>query len=125
MAQPFIVAQLVSNRLPEITAALRPKASEIVRRTAMDILANAEANLPNPDGRGVDTGNLKDSYQVGDPDNVFEMKPGDTEAVVGTSVEYAPYVEMGTSRMAAIPHLTPAAEKVRPGFEQAMKKLVE
>jgi len=31
-------------------------------------------------------------------------------AFVGSNVEYAPYVEMGTSRMAAKPYLRPALE---------------
>lgn len=31
-------------------------------------------------------------------------------AVIGTNVEYAPYVELGTSRMAAQPFLLPALE---------------
>lgn len=31
-------------------------------------------------------------------------------AVVGTDVEYAPYVELGTSKMAAQPYLLPALE---------------
>lgn len=31
-------------------------------------------------------------------------------AIIGTNVKYAPYVEMGTRRMAARPFLRPAAE---------------
>lgn len=34
-------------------------------------------------------------------------------AVVGTNVEYAPYVELGTSRMAAQPFLRPALKAVK------------
>jgi hypothetical protein len=34
------------------------------------------------------------------------------EYVVGTNVEYAVYVEFGTSKMAAQPYLRPAAKKV-------------
>lgn len=33
------------------------------------------------------------------------------EALIGTNVEYAAYVEMGTRRMAAQPYLKPAIEK--------------
>lgn len=36
--------------------------------------------------------------------------PDDNEVYIGTNVEYAPYVEMGTSKMPAYPFLRPAAE---------------
>lgn len=46
---------------------------------------------------------------------------------IGTNVEYAPYVEMGTSRMRARPFLKPAAtehtEKYRKIMEAALKKV--
>ena len=111
MAKSFVVAELKFNRLPQITAALRPKASQIVRKTAADVEARAKSIVP------VDTGNLKNSIQT-------EME-SDLTAVVGTNVEYAPYVEYGTYKMAARPYLGPAAEAVRPGFEAAMKALFD
>ena len=47
----------------------------------------------------VDTGNLRNSItHQNDKDTVY----------IGTNVEYAPYVEMGTSRMRAQPYLGPA-----------------
>lgn len=47
----------------------------------------------------VDTGNLRNSItHQNDNDTVY----------IGTNVEYAPYVEMGTSRMRAQPYLGPA-----------------
>jgi len=106
-----VVTQLVFNRLPEITASLRPKASQIIRKCAADIEAGAKAVVP------VDTGNLKNSIQT-------EME-SDLTAVVGTNVEYAPYVEYGTYKMASRPYLGPAAETVKPGFEAAMKALFD
>jgi HK97 gp10 family phage protein len=107
----MVVARLVYNRLPEITAALRPRASQIVRKTASDIEAHAKAVVP------VDTGNLKNSIQT-------EME-SDLTAVVSTGVEYAPYVEYGTHKMAPRPYLGSAAEAVKPAFEAAMKALFE
>lgn len=50
----------------------------------------------------VDTGNLRNSI-------THQLDVGDKSVYVGTSVEYAPYVEMGTSRTAAQPFLRPAA----------------
>ena len=50
----------------------------------------------------VKTGNLRNSI-------THQQLDEDTE-IVGTNVEYAPYQELGTSRMAAHPFLRPAAE---------------
>lgn len=49
----------------------------------------------------VDTGNLRNS--------ISHAASGDS-AYIGTNVEYAPYVEFGTRKMAAQPYLKPAAE---------------
>ncbi len=50
----------------------------------------------------VDTGNLRNSIT-----NAVD----DKSAYVGTNVEYAPYVELGTSRAKAQPFIKPAATK--------------
>lgn len=49
----------------------------------------------------VDTGRLKGSLS-------HEVRPSEEMVIIGTNVEYAPYVEMGTSRMNAQPYLYPA-----------------
>lgn len=57
----------------------------------------------------VDTGRLRSSITEElrhDGDGLVE--------VVGTDVEYAAFVELGTSRMRAQPYLRPAAEAARP-----------
>lgn len=48
----------------------------------------------------VDTSNLRNSIQP--------TPARDNEIQIGTNVEYAPYVELGTSKMEAQPFLTPA-----------------
>lgn len=48
----------------------------------------------------VDTGNLRNS---------ITHATDDTSAYIGTNVEYAPYVELGTVRTRAQPYLRPAA----------------
>lgn len=50
----------------------------------------------------VDTGNLRNSI-------THAVESAEDAVYVGTNVEYAPYVEMGTSRTAAQPFLRPAA----------------
>ena len=50
----------------------------------------------------VDTGNLRNS--------ITHQQYNEHTEVIGTNVEYAPYVELGTHRMKARPYLRPAAE---------------
>lgn len=112
MAKSVVACKVVFNNLPKLEGRMREKASQIVRKTAHDIEAHAKAVVP------VDTGNLKNSIQT-------DMEPGGLSAEVGTAVSYAPFVEWGTHKMAARPYLTPAAEKVKPAFVEAMKRLLE
>ena len=50
----------------------------------------------------VDTGRLRNS--------ITHQQESENVEVIGTNVEYAPYVELGTSKMSARPFLRPAAE---------------
>ena len=50
----------------------------------------------------VDTGNLRNS--------ITHQQYDENTEVIGTNVEYAPYVELGTVKMSAKPFLRPAAE---------------
>ena len=67
----------------------------------------------------VDTGNLRNSIT-----HEVEKK----EARVGTKVEYAPFVELGTVKMAAQPYLNPALEmnkgNIRKIFADAIRREV-
>lgn len=79
---------------------------------AVGLQAEGYAKLLCP----VDTGNLRNS--------ISHTQDGES-AYIGTNVEYAAYVEMGTSRSRAQPYLKPAAEnhkdEYRAIFEQYMK----
>jgi HK97 gp10 family phage protein len=55
----------------------------------------------------VDTGRLKNSIT----DAVFVDRENNPIGMIGTNVEYAPYVEFGTRRMRAQPYLYPAVNK--------------
>lgn len=65
----------------------------------------------------VDTGRLRNSitHQVGETDSKEPC------VYVGTNVEYAPWVEGGTSKMKARPYLKPAVED----FKDEYKEIVE
>lgn len=72
------------------------------------LTAEAYAKLKCP----VDTGRLRNSIS-------HDVR--DKEVYIGTNVEYAPYVEMGTSRTRAQPFLKPAATE----HSDEYKKLIE
>ncbi|HNG95810.1 MAG TPA: HK97 gp10 family phage protein, partial [Acidobacteriota bacterium] len=85
------------------------KASAVVRKTALDIEADAKERAP------VDTGVLRNSIQA--------TPAGPLRWIIGEGAEYAAFVEFGTSRAPAQPHLLPAVEAARPGFQAAMSKI--
>lgn len=63
----------------------------------------------------VDTGNLRGSI-------THEVDTADNAVYIGTNVEYAPYVELGTSRQKAQPFLRPAASEHGTQYRQLLKK---
>ena len=62
----------------------------------------------------VDTGNLRNSI-------THEVDDGEPAAYIGTNVEYAPYVCLGTIHMKAQPFLKPAAA----GHANEYRKIIE
>lgn len=90
------MARLTSD-LTEIAGKTGAAAQRALLQTGADIVDLTKQITP------VDTGNLKGSYGA--------VPVTSHEVHVGTEVEYAPYVEYGTSRMAAQPHLTPAFQQ--------------
>jgi HK97 gp10 family phage protein len=66
----------------------------------------------------VDTGRLRNS--------ITHVVEGSEDAVyVGTDVEYAPYVELGTRRTAAQPFLRPAATGHGPTYRSILERNLE
>lgn len=63
----------------------------------------------------VDTGNLRGSI-------THAVDAGDNAVYIGTNVEYAPYVELGTSRQEAQPFLRPAASGHGAQYRQVLEK---
>lgn len=88
------------------------KAVQVIGKSAADITRDAKNFAP------VDTGNLRasigyDTYNQGD-----EML-----AEIGPTASYGLHQEVGTSRMAPQPYMSPAFNRNVTGFEQAMSKL--
>lgn len=63
----------------------------------------------------VDTGNLRGSI-------THEVDAGDNAVYIGTNVEYAPHVELGTSRQKAQPFLRPAASEHGAQYRKVLEK---
>lgn len=80
--------------------------------TASALIVEGQAKALVP----VDTGNLKGSI-------THEVK--EKEARVGTNVEYAPFVELGTSKMAAQPYLNPALEMNRSNIKKIFASAIK
>jgi HK97 gp10 family phage protein len=91
----------------------REAVSQVVRKTALDIEADAKSRAPE------DTGLLKNSIQASD------MQPGDLVTQVIVGAQYGRHVEFGTKKMKAQPFLTPAVEVNRKAFKAAMNALVK
>lgn len=78
---------------------IKQASAEAIERAleAIGLQAEGYAKMLCP----VDTGRLRNSI-------THEVKPSEQAVYVGTNVEYAAYVEFGTSRMSAQPYLQPA-----------------
>ena len=101
------MAQLGSITVIDNSEEVLKKVSEATKRAleAVGLQAEGYAKMLCP----VDTGRLRNSItHTYDADYAY----------IGTNVEYAPYVEMGTSRTKAQPFLRPAAEDHTEEYKQ-------
>lgn len=87
--------EVKANNAAEFRAALEAAVARALAKIGMAAEGYAKGLCP------VDTGRLRDS--------ITNQAEGPGKVVVGTNVEYGPYVELGTSRMKARPYLKPAA----------------
>lgn len=118
-----------------IAAATRERLGEVVAVAAFNIAERAAASMEGgKSGRlyvrrgvehqasapgeapAIDTGILHDSF--------FTQKVDELEAIVGTNVEYAPHLELGTVNIAPRPFLLPATEDERSDFNAAVASVL-
>lgn len=110
MATDFSQVAALAADLGKAAPAVKRKAVRVVAKAAHDVEARAKATAPR------DTGALVNSIST--------TNKGMT-AEVGPTVNYAAYVEHGTSRMSPQPYMGPAADAVEPAFVAAMSQLAE
>lgn len=99
----------VLNGLDDLLANVQAEVDKLVQSAGLMCEAEAKTNCP------VDTGNLKAS--------IHYENTGPMSCSVGTAVEYAPYVELGTYKMRAQPYLFPAFQKATATLQDALNNL--
>ena len=95
---------VVVRNLERLDKQINDGARKSRMRAAFEIEREAVAEVP------VDSGRLKGSIQTQEVGDIIEVGSG---VKAGTELEYAHYVEYGTSKQAAHPYLQPAVEIVR------------
>jgi HK97 gp10 family phage protein len=104
--------EVTRDLLAGLSGRAEERLRQVVQKTAFDVQAGAISDAP------VDTGHLKNSIQP--PQMV-----GRLTAVIRVGADYGIYVEMGTIHTAAQPYMTPALERARQPFIQAVTRALE
>lgn len=95
------------------------RAGLAVRRTAFAIEATAKQLVP------VDTGNLKNSIGSSPIGQDRALGPGDLDAEIGPTADYAEYVEFGTSQHGPAAFMGPAFDRHAGDLEKALGQAAE
>lgn len=101
----------LGSRIAAAGPRIGSRAAAALRKTAMDIEADAKAMAP------VDTGNLQNSISTS---ITGDGRFGSMSAEVGPTAEYGIYQEFGTSVMGAQPFMGPAFDRRAPGYAAAL-----
>lgn len=104
----------LSAKLNSKTKRVGAQAAGALRKTAAGIERDAKTFCP------VDTGALKNSIGT---DLTGDGRSGRMTAIIGPTMNYASYVERGTSRQAPQPYMRPAAERHVPRLERAIREI--
>lgn len=106
----------IETNIDQVQSQLRRSAQEAIEKakrelqmTALEVEREAKLNAP------VDTGMLRASITNEEVDDGYE---------VFTNVEYAQFIEYGTSRQAARPFLTPALDVATKGLKQRLERII-
>lgn len=96
-------------KLDAVGPANKARAERALRKAAKDVERDAKLLVP------VDTGALKNSIGID--------QPSPSQAIIGPTMNYASYVERGTSRQAPQPYMRPAAERNVPLLARAVRDI--
>lgn len=95
------VVMVRANNAEQIANAIKQALAAALEEVGLAAEGFAKKKLT--ENHSVDTGRLRNSVT-----HAIDM--GEEAVYIGTNVEYAPYVELGTSRSKAKPYLKPAAQ---------------
>lgn len=127
---------LKANKIPLVQQRLPERIHQVVRKTALDLVAHAQTEMAKPKsgrvykrGKGrfhvasapgeapaIDTGTLAGSFRI--------KRLSQTSYLVSVGAEHAAYMEYGTRYIAPRPFLEPTAQKLWPEFKRAMTEAV-
>lgn len=110
MALPLSVT-VDTKGLDKLVKGLEPELVKVVQIAAFNVERRSKDLVP------VDTGATKNSIAA-------RFSRGGLEAEIGPTTEYAPFIEFGTTRMAARPFMTPALEAERKPFITAVGQVM-
>lgn len=111
MSDISLKVSIGKSKLGGLTKRVRDRIDLAVKKTALDIEADAKTLAP------VDTGALRSSIQAEFPSELY--------AEVNVGVDYGIYQEYGTRDMPAQPFMTPATERRRVPFTQAVQQAIK
>lgn len=123
-----IITKLDTSGLDRLMKTAPEQIDAAVRATAFQVQGIAQALSPVLTGANRNSIYTKTSKGIsGTPGELGDTfpEPNIGEAYVGPSMEYSPYLEYGTSKMAARPYLTPAAEQAQRLFKANIKLVVK
>lgn len=106
----------LNGNLGKTDGALRKRAQLVTRKTALDIVRDAKAIAHQK---------FSDEATGATANSISHTYVGPMEVEIGPTTYYAPFVENGTSRMAAKPFMGPAADRNEEAFAQAMAIVAE
>lgn len=98
--------------IDDVPEDIAKEVEKITTKSAQNIQSDAKWNTP------IDTGRLEGSIKA-EPTKVTAKS---ISAEIGTDVEYAEEVELGTSRQGAQPYLYPAFNKEEKKYKKAVKE---
>ena len=132
-------SEQLQRELRRLSDDLREEAGKAVLATAVEMRADIVTSIQRGPASGItykksnptrthtasapgqppmsDTGRLANSI-------TFDRQ-GKLTAVVGSALNYAPWLEYGTSRMAARPFFRPAVERMRPKFIGRLEGIIK
>lgn len=107
------VLEVQQNNAEEIAKAMNEALVVALEEAGLLAEGFAKDNLTR--NHSVDTGRLRASV-------THQISEDEKAVYVGTNVEYAPYVELGTERSKAKPYLKPAASEHGSEYRQVFEK---